>query len=278
MVNKIGVMQGRLSAPRDGKIQSFPMKTWQEEFALAAQCGLDLIEWIFEAADWENNPLMTDPGIAEIRRHATQHKVGVASVCADYFMDLPLLRASEREKQERLAMLRRVITQCAKAQIQYLVIPFVDHSEIASPQELDEAARDMKSCALLAQTEGVTLCLETSLGPHEFRSLLKKVDDPRVRVNYDIGNSASLGYNVREEFKTYGPWIATIHVKDRKRAGGTVPLGNGDADIPAVFSECAAMKYAGPFILQAARQGDEVDTVKHYARYVRSCIEQVHYE
>ena len=45
---KIGIMQGRLSKPTDGKIQSFPKNSWENEFYLAKKIGFELIEWVID--------------------------------------------------------------------------------------------------------------------------------------------------------------------------------------------------------------------------------------
>ena len=79
----IGIMQGRLSPPTGGRIQSFPVDTWREEFARARKAGLNCIEWIYEAGTDTVNPLRTNEGIAEIRRLAETWGVGVWSICAD---------------------------------------------------------------------------------------------------------------------------------------------------------------------------------------------------
>jgi hexulose-6-phosphate isomerase len=81
-----------------------------------------------------------------------------------------------------------------------------------------------------------------------------------IRVNYDSGNSASLGHAPREEWAAYGPRIGSVHIKDRVRNGGTVPLGTGDADFRALFEAIRAVGYGGPWVLQVARgtSGDEV--------------------
>ena len=50
----------------------------------------------------------------------------------------------------------------------------------------------------------------------------------RIKINYDIGNSAAQGYNVIEELDTYGNRISDIHIKDRILNGGPVILGNGN--------------------------------------------------
>ena len=39
-------MQGRLSKPINGKIQSFPKDSWENEFYLAKDIGFKLIEWV----------------------------------------------------------------------------------------------------------------------------------------------------------------------------------------------------------------------------------------
>jgi hexulose-6-phosphate isomerase len=97
------------------------------------------------------------------------------------------------------------------------------------------------------------LHLETSLDPRRFHSLLAKLPHPYLKANYDAGNSASLGYDVLEEIAAYGERIGSVHIKDRIRGGGTVPLGSGDANIPALLSELFRIGYKGDFVMQIAR-------------------------
>jgi hexulose-6-phosphate isomerase len=51
-----------------------------------------------------------------------------------------------------------------------------------------------------------------------------------------------------------------VHIKDRIRGGGTVPLGTGDADFPTVFSQLNKIRYDGDITLQVARSepGQEI--------------------
>jgi hexulose-6-phosphate isomerase len=41
-------MQGRLSPPEGGRFQSFPRRSWRQEFPRAREAGLDYIEWIHD--------------------------------------------------------------------------------------------------------------------------------------------------------------------------------------------------------------------------------------
>ena len=66
-----------------------------------------------------------------------------------------------------------------------------------------------------------------------------------LKVNYDSGNSSSLGYHPRDEFAAYGCRVGSVHIKDRVRGGGTVPLGTGNADFPALFAALKKIAYRG---------------------------------
>ena len=45
---RIGIMQGRLSSPVPGRLQSVSVVDWEAEFRHASACGFDSIEWLFE--------------------------------------------------------------------------------------------------------------------------------------------------------------------------------------------------------------------------------------
>jgi hexulose-6-phosphate isomerase len=96
-----------------------------------------------------------------------------------------------------------------------------------------------------------------------------------LKANYDLGNSSSLGYDVKCELAAYGARIGSVHIKDRVRGGGTVPLGQGDADIPALLSGLAAIAYDGDFVLQVARgkAGEEVTWARQNRVYLVQRLE-----
>jgi L-ribulose-5-phosphate 3-epimerase len=269
----IGIMQGRLTAPVDGRIQAFPADHWREEFRLAHEAGVSSIEWIYEAPARDRNPLCTDEGVHELRTLASRHHVAVRSVCADYFMQHTLVRADGADLDARLEHLRWLITRCRSAGIERIVLPFVDASEVRTPQEESALVDVLAAVEPDASAANVELHLEMSFAPVQFAAFLARVPGA-VRVNYDSGNSAALGYNPREEFAAYGRCIGSVHVKDRVRGGTTVPLGRGDADLPAVFAGLKDLDYRGDIILQVARgeTGREVEWARHHREFVEAAL------
>ena len=247
------MMQGRLSAPTDGRMQFFPKDRWEAEFDAAARIGFDSIEWLYDGRDAAQNPISSDQGVARILEISGAAGVKVASVCADYFRDNPWLRVDKGEFDRRVQRLSWLIERCASLGIERIVLPLLETAAINSAVDAADVAAVLERVAPEARAAGVALHLETSLAPKDFVRLLDLTPDDVVKVNDDIGNSASFGYSPIEEFMAYGSRIASVHIKDRKRSGPTVPLGSGDADY-ALVGEClASFEYKGDFVLEAAR-------------------------
>jgi hexulose-6-phosphate isomerase len=273
-MSAVGIMQGRLLPPVDGRIQAFPADGWREEFPRAASAGLVCIEWIYETSGADRNPVGSDGGIEELRELSARTGVAVRSICADLFMEQPLIRTSGEELSRRAGCLRWLIDRCASACIERIVLPFVDASEIRTPGEEDALVDVLSRIEPTATDRGVELHLETSLAPSRFARLLERLP-VTVGVNYDSGNSASLGYSPRDEFAAYGPRIGSVHIKDRVRGGGTVPLGRGDTDFDALFDGLSSLGYTGDLILQVARgeTGAEVAWAQRNAAFVRAAFD-----
>jgi len=269
-MTNIGIMQGRLVPPTDNRIQCFPRERWADEFELAAQAGLDCIEWIYDLYGADANPLATDPGLEKLRGLTQQYKVKVLSICADYFMDKPLVRASPAELVDRLKRLYWLLDRGRSIGINRMVIPFVDASRIDTQDEFDGVVELLKLILQEAGKTGIEIHLETSLNPARFADLLARLPDPLLKVNYDSGNSSSLGYAPREEFAAYGERVGSVHIKDRLLGASTVPLGTGDADFAALAESLRKVVYKGDFILQVARgaSGDEVAWARQNREFV----------
>lgn len=272
---RIGIMQGRLVPPEADRLQCFPRKGWRSEFALARAAGLDAIEWIYDLFGEDMNPLLTDSGICEMKALSQEQGVAVVSLCADYFMERPLLRSTAGELSENIARLEWLLTRCGMVRIERMVLPFVEESSIGSKEDENRLVSILQHVLPRAQENKVELHLETSLAPIPFARLLEHIPSSAVKVNYDCGNSSSLGYDPAAEFAAYGSRIGSVHIKDRMRGGGTVPLGSGSADLAGVFSGLTTAGYRGDFILQVARgaPNQEVEWARQNRAFV---VEQLH--
>jgi hexulose-6-phosphate isomerase len=271
LTNEIGIMQGRLSPRIDGKIQAYPASTWQKEFEIAQEIGYSAIEWIVEKPV-ETNALMTDSGKAEIKKMIASTGVRIDYVCADIFMQQPLVRMTKDTKSQNKEYLSAILKNAKEVGAIGVEIPFVDNSSIKNENEKLEFIDVMQDAFKLAKDLDLKLSLETDLPPIEFRELLESIDLDHVQANYDIGNSASLGFDPREELEAYGLKILNVHVKDRKLGSTTVPLGTGNANINFVLQKLQEIGYRGGLTMQAARGENDVETAKEQLKYVRTLL------
>jgi L-ribulose-5-phosphate 3-epimerase len=265
-----GIMQGRLVAPEGPLYQCFPRSAWREEFPRAKAAGLEAIEWIYDVYGEDVNPLASDGGLAEMRALSAEHGIAVRSVCADWFMQRTLLNGTADNVQR----LEWLLGQCGKLQMQRVVLPFVDASKLDGDDDAKALADLLRGMLPMAERTGVELHLETDLDPRHFAALLDLLPSKWVWVNYDSGNSASLGYAPRDEFAAYGPRVGSVHIKDRVLGGSTVALGTGNADFPALFACLAEHRYQRDFILQAARlePGGEVELARKNRAFVHQWL------
>ncbi|MBF0095515.1 MAG: sugar phosphate isomerase/epimerase [Alphaproteobacteria bacterium] len=270
----VSIMQGRLLPPFDGRFQAFPADGWREEFPRAHAAGLHSIEWIYEVPFESGNPLGTDAGLAEMKALSARHGVAVRSICADYYMSRRLVGADAKPDRTVAGHLEWLIGRAGLLGATYMVLPFVDASSLKTGGEREALAEVLRQVLPRAEAAGVELHLETDLPPALFAGVLGRVNHPFLRANYDIGNSASLGYDPAEELDAIGPFLGSVHVKDRVRGGGTVPLGTGSADFATCFRKIVDAGFDRWFVLQAARgpDGGEVDLARDNRVFVEDWL------
>jgi L-ribulose-5-phosphate 3-epimerase len=261
MSTQFGIVQGRLVPPDEGRFQSFPRRRWRDEFPNAVAAGIDYIEWIVDAYGADINPILSAKGLSELDALKRQYGIATPAICADWFMDYPLLRCTPAERAAREQFLHRLLPIARKIGADHVVLPFVDISRIETEEDKRVLVEIVMAAAPIAQSNGVELHLETDLGPSDFAALLKRIPHPYIKANFDSGNSSGLGYIASEEFAAYGDRIGSVHIKDRrsKFVGGiaTMPLGQGSADFTDVFQSMKRIGYNRGLTLQVARDEDE---------------------
>lgn len=262
-------MQGRLLPKYKGRYQAHPVGYWQDEFPIASELGLDCIEFILDYNDFEKNPLSSSSGIKSIQKSIAEANIKVVSICADYFMEAPFHTNEVSIADENEKVLKMLLENGKELGIKDIVIPCVDQSSLKSDLDKEKFMERITPLAKEAEKLLINLSLETDLPPQEFHNLVKTLNLPAIKVNYDIGNSASLGYSPQEELQYYGNYISDIHIKDRKLGSGSVELGIGDADFETVIGQIKNLNYRGPFIMQAYRDDEGLTIFKRQLEWVR---------
>jgi hexulose-6-phosphate isomerase len=137
---------------------------------------------------------------------------------------------------------------------------------VATPAEEAALAEGMAELTPLLREKDMRIAFECDYPPARLAQFIAAFPADAFGINFDIGNSASLGWAPDEEIPLIAPRLVNVHVKDRVLGGTTVPLGQGDADLPTVFRLLDEVGYDGCLILQTARaaDGDHLGAARAY--------------
>mgnify|MGYP006114350197 CR=1 FL=1 len=269
---RIGIMQGRLSKPLNGEIQSFPKDSWESEFYLAKDIGFQLIEWVL-GDNLKDNPIINKEYFSKIKMIKNKTGIGVNSICCDYFMKNSLSKNVDSFKKENLEIFNFLIEEsCPQNNIQIIDLPIVGNVSLKKRK----VAEDYKSLLLNLEkkilSNNLTIAIETDLEPNELKIFMKNFNKKAVTVNYDMGNSAFWKFNPQQEFLTYGEQISNVHVKDCTPSDYTVQFGKGNVNFNEIFSLLKKNNYKRDFILQGARGDDDAQTAKKQLAFTKKYI------
>ncbi len=258
---KIGIMQGRLSPQYLNLIQSFPEKHWRKEFRLAKKLKLKLIEWTLDYKNLLKNPIFVPKYINEINYLKKKYKIKILSLTADCLMQKPFWKLKNKRYLEMFFM---IVNACSNLGIKYIVVPLVDNGSLTKKKYEEKLIKILKQKNNFFSKKKVQILFESDFGPQKLKNFINKLPKKNFGINYDVGNSASLGYDIEKEFKTYGNNIKNVHIKDRIYCGKTVRLGLGNANFKKLREVLIKNKYKNSIILQTARgkKNKDIEEIK----------------
>ena len=268
-------MQGRLSPLVNAKIQAFPWDHWQQEFKIAYDNGFSIMEWTLDQDRLYENPLMTEKGRDLIKNLASNHNVLIPSLTGDCFMQTPFFKVTGKVRESLLLDLQNIITSCGLLGVGFIVFPLVDNGKLENLNQEKALQEGLALFDFELHQYRIKIVFESDFPPDSLKDFISGFSSENYGINYDIGNSAALGFDPEEEIKAYGQRILNVHIKDRLLHGTTAPLGHGNADIPKVLKELNAINYNGNYILQTARAVDEnhTDVLCQYRDQVNKWME-----
>ena len=276
MINNIGFMQGRLCDQVDGMIQAFPWKDWEKEFKTASEIGINLMEWTIDFNNLNENPLMQKEGRIEISNLSKKYTVKINSLTGDCFMQKPFWKSSGSEKENLRKDFLSICKACSALGIRIIVIPLVDNGSLENIFQENELVHYLNGLIQYFEELNLQIIFESDYKPKNLKNLIDRLGSNIFGINFDTGNSSSMGFDPSEEITLYGERIKNVHIKDRKLNGSTVPLGEGNADFESIFFNLKKIKYSGNFILQTARdkEGKHAKSIKNYYEYIFSLVEK----
>ena len=269
-------MQGRLSSMIGNKIQAFPSKNWFKEFKIAKSIGISLMEWTIDQKNLYKNPLLTETGRNKIQLLSKKFDIRIESLTGDCFMQSSFWKFKNHKRQKLQKDFLNIVKASSQVGIKKIIVPLVDNGSLQNLSQQKIILKFMKNITKILKKNKQMILFELDMGPKKANNFISKFNSKYFGINYDIGNSASLGFDPKKEFISYGKRIKNVHIKDRVYKGNSVKLGYGNANFEKVFSLFSKIKYRGNYILQTARAKNNRDHVVEIEESLRKIKKWIH--
>src|SRR5690349_445630 len=261
-------------------MQSFP-NLWKDEFSIIRDLGFDGIEWIYDKKSELYNPILTVNGRNEMQNISTQFHVSLENIVLDWFIYHPLLIEDQFRTEQKIEKLISLIESSAMVGFKRVILPILEQNSIAgnnNKKKFIQIFNEKISKILLLNN--IEMHLETSLSPQEEVELVKELNNDKIRLCFDMGNSASLGYLPNDAINTVKDFLGSVHIKDRLLNGPSVPLGKGAVKFEEVFAALKNTKFDGPYSFQVYRNqySDNAVLLKDNVMFIKKVMNDVYNE
>ena len=284
MNNELGILQGRLTNPRERTGIQFPLYNLDEirtEFEIAKYINLDYIEWNI-CKGIPNLFLGNFYDQQQIEGLIKSTNTQINSVCLDYLMDLDL------KNNEILNFAKDSINWIANiaSNIGCKIIMIPIHNINMNMLQIGDLI------SLILERYNIKIVFEfldssSSTGITFLNSLQ---EDVNLGCCFDIGNNCLILSNIVtppqknyesiiKEMTNYHAhnYLYHIHIKEKDKHGNTVQLGNGligKKGWKKIFKFLKDIDYSGDFTLQVAREenGKETETIKKQIEFIKDLM------
>ncbi|MEK6482275.1 sugar phosphate isomerase/epimerase family protein [Catalinimonas sp. 4WD22] len=238
-----------------------------EAMATAQKIGLDGVQ--ISLGKTENNMHLRQKEIQQAYKEAVKkYKVKVSSLAIGELNQVPYKSAPET-----IAWVSDSIDVAKAMEVSVVLLAFFGNGDLkGDTQGTQEVIRRLKEVAPKAESQGITLGIESWLSADEHLEIIEAVGSPNVRVYYDVANSHKMGYDIYEEMQRLGSeYICEVHAKENGYL-----LGKGQIDFERVKAILDDINYQGWVIIEGAiPEGMEMmEAYQANCQYVQSVFNQ----
>jgi hexulose-6-phosphate isomerase len=275
--SKFLLVQGRALPQIDESLQSFP-SNWIEEFPLIEKLGFDGIEWIYDKKSEYNNPILNLDQHENIKMISKKYNVSLENIVFDWFIIHPLIKNNDITLSTKIEKLIDLLDTSEKIGFQRVIFPLLEGNSIHDSNEMELFLKIFSDNILpTLNLKKLEIHFETSMSPNDEFYFISKLDNSQTKICFDMGNSASLGFDCSEVLDKISPFLGSVHIKDRLINGPTVPLGEGSVDFSKVFKILNEIKFSGPISFQAYRNknSNNIELLNSYLMFINNIIRKL---
>ena len=250
--------------------------SFEEKVEAAARAGLQSVEMVGEYSGW------SDADVARVKKHCASFKLGMDTLIATPdWGKRPVSMVDPAQRENFLADVKQAITYAQKLEVPQIIL--MSGNAIAGRTHEEQYAsllEGTKRAGDLAAKADLTLIVEplNSLVNHkgfflttcvEGLKLVREVNNPHVRLHFDIYHEQVQIGNVIRTLTEAAPFVAVFHVADNP---GRNDPGSGEINWQNVYKAIQKTGYRGYLCMEYLPLGEQVASLTKSVNEFRAAI------
>ena len=250
--------------------------SFEHKLEVASQAGVQSVELVSEHADW------SDAKIAEMKRLASSLHLAMDSIIATPdWKQRPVSMVKPEQRDNFLADVRAAILFAQKLEVPQIIlmsgdeVPGRTHEEqYASLLESAKRAGDLAAKANLrliveplnSKVDHKGFFLTTCV---EGLKLIKQIDNPHVKLLFDIYHEQVQIGNVTRTLVEAHPYVGVYHIADNP---GRHDPGTGEMNYSNIYEAIKKSGYSGYVTMEYLPAGEQAASLTKAVRDMRSVL------
>lgn len=269
------------AASRKAKITSSVMLwtlkgSFEEKMEAAARSGVQSVELVAEHADW------TDTEINRAKKLARSFGLGMDTIIGSpNWKKRPVAMVNPAHREGFLADIRQAFVFAQKLEIPQVILMSGDEIPGRSREEqYASIVEGAKRAGDLAAKANVTLIIEPLNAKVDHKGyflttcteglkLVREVDNPHVRLLFDIYHEQVQAGNVTRTAVEAAPFVAVYHVADNP---GRNDPGTGELNYTNIYKSIQKTGYAGYITMEYLPAGEQVASLTKALNDMRAAL------
>lgn len=250
--------------------------SFEEKMEISAKAGLQSVELVGEHVKW------TDADIDRVKKLARSLRIGMDTISSTpNWKGQPISMVDPAQRENLLAEVRKNITFAQKLEIPMLLLMSGD--EIPGRTYAEQFAslvEGAKRCGDLAAKAGVTLIIEplnTKVNHKgyflatcvEGLKAIKEVDNPHVRLLFDIYHEQVQIGNVIRTLTDAAPYTKVFHIADNP---GRNEPGTGEMNYANIYKAISETGYGGYVTMEYLPTAEPVGSLSKAVNEMRAAL------
>ena len=250
--------------------------SFEQKLETAAKAGLQSVELVGEHTGW------SDADIKRVKKLARSFKLGIDTISATpHWSRMPVSMVDPAKRENLLKEVEKNIVVANKLEIPMLLL--MSGNAVAGRTYEEQYASLLEGCERcgeLAAKTGVKLIVEplNSKVNHkgfflttcvEGLKLVKQVDNPHVKLLFDIYHEQVQTGNVIRTIRAAAGWTEVFHIADNP---GRNDPGTGEMNYPNIYKAIQKTGYKGYITMEYRPLGDPVKSLTKAVDDMRAAI------